>query len=177
MWLTNILFRFLWPSWPKSFLQLLYVYFPIASVLTGILSQRPHIVPSVNAQYNYEVFVLNGSPSAEWLLNYVLVSQKDRRRDIVLIDKEILPGVSLFHNQQTPYGRVLVGKLTIPQLVKDFTHILRNSKPICHVHPSPPPLCLSWARLVHSTSYPIYFIFISILSSHLRHGLPDGFLP
>jgi hypothetical protein len=52
-------------------------------------------------QQNYEVFVLNGSPSAECSLNYVLVSQKDRRRDITFIDKEILPEASLFNNERT----------------------------------------------------------------------------
>ena len=76
MWLTNILFCFLWPSWLKGFLQMLNVYFSTAIVLTGILCQRTHIMPSVNMHQNYEVLVLNGLPSAEWSLNYVHVSQK-----------------------------------------------------------------------------------------------------
>ena len=52
--------------------------------------------------------------------------------------KSFLRHPSFTTNKRTPQTRVLLEKLTIPLLVKDFSHILRNPKLHCHVNHSPP---------------------------------------
>ena len=82
---------------------------------------------------------------------------------------------SLTHSL-TPCSRVLVEKLTCPQLVKIF-HAVYEIMVHYRRHKCP-PLSLFWASSIqYMPAHPTSWRTISILSSHLRLGLPSGLSP
>jgi len=77
----------------------------------------------------------------------------------------------------TPWSRVLLEKLTGFQLVKKFP-ALYGTRRFITAFTSARRLSLSWARSIQSIPpYPISWTSISIISSHLRLGLPSGLFP
>ena len=93
--------------------------------------------------------VASGFNSEKWLLSYLL----------------------------TPWGRVLLKKLTGLQLVKKFPPFYRTRRFITALT-SARHLSLSWASSIQSTHpHPTSRRSILILSSHLRLGFPTGLLP
>jgi hypothetical protein len=77
----------------------------------------------------------------------------------------------------TPWCRVLLGKLTGLQLVKKFPAFYGTQRFITALT-SARQLSLSWASFIQSTHlHPTSRRSILILSSHLRLGLPSGYLP
>ena len=76
----------------------------------------------------------------------------------------------------TPRSRVLLEKLTGPQLVKKFPAFYGNRKFITAITSSR-HLTVSWASSIQSIPpHPTSWRYILILSSHLRPGLPSGLL-
>jgi len=76
-----------------------------------------------------------------------------------------------------PWSRVLLEKLTGFQLVKIFPAFYGTRRFIT-AFTSARHLSPSWASSIQSIlSHPTSWRFISILSSHLRLGLPSGLLP
>jgi len=77
----------------------------------------------------------------------------------------------------TPLCRVLLEKLTGLQLVKKFP-IFHGTRRFITALTSVRHLALSWARPIQSIyPHPTSWRSILILSTHLRLGLPSGFLP
>ena len=76
-----------------------------------------------------------------------------------------------------PWSRVLLGKLTGPQLVKKFLRFYGTRRFIT-TFTTARHLSLSWAGSIQSTPpHPTYRRSILILSTHLRLGLPSGLFP
>ena len=74
----------------------------------------------------------------------------------------------------TSYSRALFEKLTVLQLVKKFPAFYGNWISITaftRAH----SLSLYRARSIQSKPHPLYWIYLLILSSHLRLGRPSGF--
>ena len=83
----------------------------------------------------------------------------------------------LLTNLFTTYSRVLLEKLIVSQLVKNFP-VFYGTRRFITAFTSARHLSLSWARSIqsippHSTSWK----FIFVLSSHLRLGLTSGSFP
>jgi hypothetical protein len=77
-------------------------------------------------------------------------------------------------NQLTLWSWVLLEKLTVDQLVKEFQSFYGTWRFIT-VYTTAPHKALSWARWIQSTSsQPIYLRLILILFSHLHVSLPSG---
>ena len=77
----------------------------------------------------------------------------------------------------TPWCRVLLGQLTGLQLVKKFP-AFHGTRRFITALTSVRHLSLSWATPIQSIyPHPTSWISILILSTHLRLGLPSGFLP
>ena len=77
----------------------------------------------------------------------------------------------------TPWSRVLLEKLTGPQLVKQFSAFY-GSRRFTTAPTSDRHLSLYWASSIQSIPpHPTFWRSISILSSHLRQGLPSGLFP
>ena len=77
----------------------------------------------------------------------------------------------------TPRSRVLLEKLTGFQLVKKFPAFY-GTRIFIPAFTSARHLSLSWANSIQSVPpHPTSWIYIFILSSHLRLGLPSGFFP
>ena len=77
----------------------------------------------------------------------------------------------------TPWCRVLLEKLTGSQLVKKFP-ALHGTRRFITALTSVNHLSLSWASPIQSIyPHPTSWRSILILSTHLRLGLPTGFLP
>ena len=77
----------------------------------------------------------------------------------------------------TPWSRVLLEKLTVPQLVKKFPAFYGNQRFIT-AFTNVRHLSLFLTSSIQSTpSHPTSWRSILTLSSHLRLGLPSGFFP
>ena len=77
----------------------------------------------------------------------------------------------------TPWSRVLLEKLTGLQLVKKFP-AFHGTRMFITALTSVRHLSLSWARPIQSIyPHPTSWRSVLILSTHLRLGLPSGFLP
>ena len=77
----------------------------------------------------------------------------------------------------TPWCRVLLGKLTVLQLVKKFPAFHGTRKFITALT-SVRHLCLSWASQIQSIyPHPTSCRSVLILSTHLHVGLPSGLFP
>ena len=77
----------------------------------------------------------------------------------------------------TPSNRVLLEKLITSQVAKKFTAFYGTRRFITSLTRAR-HLSLSWTRSIQSmASHPTSWIFILILSSHLRLGLPSGLFP
>ena len=77
----------------------------------------------------------------------------------------------------TPWSRVFLEKLTVPQLVKNFPAFY-GTRRFVTAFTSAHHLSLSWASLIQSMPpYPTSWRSIRILSSHLCLGLPSGLVP
>ena len=77
----------------------------------------------------------------------------------------------------TPWGRVLLEKLTGLQLVKKFP-AFHGTRRFITALTRVRHLSLSWARPIQSIyPHPTSWRSILILSTHLRLGLPSGLLP
>ena len=77
----------------------------------------------------------------------------------------------------TPWCRVLHEKLTGLQLVKKFP-AFHGTRRFITAFTSVRHLSLSWARPIQSIyPHPTSWRSVLILSTHLRLGLPSGFLP
>ena len=91
----------------------------------------------------------------------------------------ISPGspITLLTNLLTPCSTVLLEKLTGFQLVKK-SPAFHGTRKFITAFTSAGHLSLSWDRLIQSTPpHPTFWRSISILSSHLRLGLPNGLFP
>jgi len=76
-----------------------------------------------------------------------------------------------------PWSRVLLEKLTVPQLVKKFPAFYGTRRFIT-AFTSARHLSLFWANSIHSTPlHPTSWRSILILSSHLRPDLPSSLFP
>ena len=92
-------------------------------------------------------------------------------RYMILLEHVILT------NLLTPWRRVLLEKLTGLQLVKKF-HAFHGTRRFITALTSVRHLSLSWASPIQSIyPHPTSWKSILILSTHLRLGLPSGFLP
>ena len=77
----------------------------------------------------------------------------------------------------TPWCRVLLEKLTGLQLAKKFP-AFHGTRRFITALTSVRQLSLSWVSPIQSIyQHPTYWKSIIILSTHLRNGLPIGFLP
>ena len=77
----------------------------------------------------------------------------------------------------TPWCRVLLEQLTGLQLVKKFT-AFHGTRRFITALTSVRQLSLSWTSPIQSIyPHPTSWRYILILSTHLRLGLPSGFLP
>jgi hypothetical protein len=80
---------------------------------------------------------------------------------------------SLTHSL-TPWSRVLLEKLAVSQLIKEFSAFCGARKFITSAR----HLSLSWATSIQSMSpHPISWRSILIFASHPRLGLPSGLFP
>ena len=97
--------------------------------------------------------------------------------DILCFQDRIGPCVqTCLLNEPTPRSRILTEKLTCPQLLKKFLAFYGIRRFIT-AFTRARHLSLSWARSIQSTPHPTSLTSVSILSSHLRLGLPSGLLP
>ena len=78
---------------------------------------------------------------------------------------------------QTPQRRVLLKKLTVPQLVKKFP-VFCGTQWCISAFTRAHQLSLTWTRSIQSMpSQPVSSWSILILYSHLQPGLPNGLFP
>jgi hypothetical protein len=79
----------------------------------------------------------------------------------------------LRHNWLTPWSRVCLEKLVVTQLVKKFPAFYGTRRFIT-VFTRARHWSLSWARCIQSTTFHPISLKSSLISSHLRPGLPSG---
>jgi len=75
----------------------------------------------------------------------------------------------------TPCNKILLGKLTVPQLVKKFPRILRNPKDPHRFHINPPTVHI--LRQITPIHAPVNRFLGSYKPIHLHLRLPSGLLP
>jgi hypothetical protein len=91
-------------------------------------------------------------------------------RNILMFRRNIVATLKTLYltNQLKPWSRVLLQKLSVAQLLKNFPTVLWNPKVHYHIHKIPALVSiLSQINPVHTTS-------ILTLSFRLRLGLPSG---